>query len=422
MQEVTIEQFNSFVDTDSYEVWDEERLCWCSFDESCYIKEAGGFPHPAEAGEEIMLITMQNNQTKKFYTWGRKPFHLEEARKYKNEFDIDKVELEYRYFKEEDDMLNDFLFFWKNAQIDAFTGWNSEGFDVIYLHNRILRVLGDDAVNQLSPFRIIRDRTVPQGENEYVTYDFLGCAHLDYLQLYKKFTYITRESYKLDHIGEVELNIKKLDMGCSYREAYKDEHWHRYVLYNLRDVEIVDKLEDKLGLIALAYTIAYDAKCLVNDVFSPVRTWDCMMYRFMLEKNIIISQKKHVKSWAIEGAFVKDPVAGQYKWVASVDAASLYPTIIMQYNMSPETLVDVPMRNVTVDGLLANEYDLTDLVDKKWGMTANGQYFRNDIEGLFPEIVAKQFNDRKFYKKIMQKHESELELIKAEMKRRGIEH
>jgi DNA polymerase elongation subunit (family B) len=381
---------------------------------------SSGFPHPAEAAERLQLITMLNNQTKKYITWGLKPFDVTDAMQHKEDFDISAIDFEYRYFKEESDMLSDLIFWWKNAQIDCLTDWNGESFDIPYIVNRINRVLGEDMTNQLSPFRIVKDRTIAQGDREFITYDLLGIAHLDYLQLYKKFTYTTRESYKLDHIGDVELGIKKIDMGCTFKESYNDENWLKFVLYNLRDCEIVDKLEDKLGLIQLAYTVAYDAKCLPNDVFGAVKTWDCMMYRFMFEKNIIVPQKKSVKSWNIAGAYVKEPVPGQYKWIASFDAASLYPTIIMQYNMSPETLVDEPMRKVTVNGLLEKEYDLSDLSEKNYGMTANGQYFRNAVDGLFPEIVAKQFADRKMYKKLMQKSEAELELVKAEMKKRGI--
>ena len=381
------------------------------------------FPEPAIADERLLLITMLDNRTKKYWTWGLKPFNYENALKIESDFDISKIDYEYRYFPDEADMLKDFLFWWKNAQIDCLTNWNGESFDVPYLVNRISNVLGDDAVLQLSPFRIVRDRTVPVGQNEeFITYDLQGIAHLDYLQLYKKFgTYSAKESYKLDFIGQEELGIRKIELEGSFRDSYQDAVFDRFVVYNWRDCDIVDRLEDKMALIQLAYTIAYDAKCLPNDVFSPVKTWDCMMYRFMLEKNIIVPQKKHVKKWQIEGAFVKEPVPGQYKWIASVDAASLYPTIIMQYNMSPETMLNIPMRQVTVDGLLNKEYDLSDLKDKKYGMTANGQYFRNDVEGLFPEIVSKQFADRKMYKKKMQVAEAELELVKAEMKKRGLE-
>lgn len=380
--------------------------------------ELGGFPHPAEAAEEILLITMLNNKTKQYITWGRKKFCIEKAPKVKD-FDPSKINLEYRYFNEEADMLNDFLYWWKNTQIDCLTGWNTEGFDIPYLYNRTLRVLGEDTASDFSPFCMVKPRNVRVADSEFVTYDFMGMSLLDYLQLYRKFTYTTRESYKLDHIGDVELGIKKVDLGFSFRESYQDENWDTFVIYNIRDVEIVDKLEDKLGLIQLAYTIAYDAKCLPNDVFGAVKTWDCMMYRFMLEKNIIVPQKKNVKSWSIVGAYVKEPKPGQYDWIASFDAASLYPTLIMQYNMSPETVVNAPMLPVNVDGLLKKEYDLSRLVDEYCGMAANGQLFRNDVKGLFPEIVSKQFSDRKMYKKQMQKAEASYEHLKAEKKARS---
>lgn len=383
--------------------------------------ELGGFPHPMEAAEEMLLITMLNNKTKEYFSWGRKPFRKENVRNLDIDFDIDNIKLDYRYFADEAELLTDFLYWWRNTQIDCLTDWNGEGFDVPYLVNRITRVLGSDAVESLSPFKKVSDRNVLQNGKDVTIYELHGIAHIDYLPLYKKFgSYNAKESYKLDFIGQEELGIRKIDMGCTFKESYQDERWDLFVTYNLRDCEIVDKLEDKMGLLQLAYTIAYDAKCLPNDVFSPVKTWDCMMYRFMLEKNIIISQKKRVRSWAIEGAYVKEPRPGQYKWIASFDAASLYPTIIMQYNMSPETLVELPMRQVNVDGMLKKSYDLSDLKENNYGMAANGQMFRNDIEGLFPEIVAKQFGDRKMYKKKMQHAESELEMIKAEMKKRGL--
>ncbi len=380
-----------------------------------------GFPHPMEAAEEIILITMLNNQTKEYISWGRKPFSVEKASKLDIDFDVTKINLDYRYFSDEAELLNDFLYWWRNTQIDCLTDWNGDGFDIPYIINRITRILGGDSVTLLSPFKKVSDRTMTMNGKDVTIYEIHGIAHIDYLPLYKKFgSYNSKESYKLDFIGQEELGVRKIDMGCTFKESYQDDMWDSFVCYNLRDCEIVDKLEDKMGLIQLAYTIAYDAKCLPNDVFSPVKTWDCMMYRFMLEKNIIISQKKKVRSWAIEGAYVKEPKPGQYKWISSFDAASLYPTIIMQYNMSPETLVDIPMKQVTVDGLIAKSYDLSDLIVNNYGMAANGQMFRNDVEGLFPEIVAKQFGDRKMYKKKMQHAETELELIKAEMKKRGI--
>jgi DNA polymerase elongation subunit (family B) len=408
---------------EDYEVWDEETNEWKSYEKSCYVKVVGGFPEPSKAEEAILLITLQNNQTKEFITWSKKRFDINEARALKEEtgFDIDAIQLDFRHFPDECDMLRDFLLWWRNAKIDCLTDWNGDGFDIPYIVNRITKLLGADAALQLSPFRKVKERTVEMGERSFITYDLLGIAHLDYLQLYKKFgSYNAKESYKLDFIANEELGVKKLDMGCSFKDSYKDENYSKFILYNLRDVELVDKLEDKMGLIQLAYTIAYDAKCLPNDVFGAVKTWDCMMYRFMLEKKIVIPQKKHVESRHIEGAYVKEPKPGFYEWIASVDAASLYPTIIMQYNMSPETLVEIPMRKLTVDGLLNNEYDFSDLKSMNYGIAANGQCFDNSTPGLFPEIVDKQFSDRKKYKKMMKEAETQLELVKSEMKKRGL--
>lgn len=410
---LTIADYHLLENKSSYTVYDTFINEWEKFEKSCFDKETSGFPHPAEAAERIQLVTMLNNNTKEYITWGLKKFDRKAAEQLDTDFDLSSINLDYRYFKTEEELLRNLLFWWKNTQIDGLTGWNLDLFDVPYLYNRIKNVLSEEAALSLSPFRSIKERVIKLGKREAITYDFEGIATLDYLPTYKKFVNKPRESYKLDFIGGVELKINKIDMGCTFKESYQDARWPLFVVYNLRDCDIVDRLEDKLGLIRLVYQMAYDAKCLPNDVYGAVRTWDCLIYRSLLEKNIVVPQKESVEGWSIEGAYVKAPITGFHHWIASFDAESLYPTIMMQYNMSPETIVNVDMFSVDVDGLLEAKYGLEFLKAKNYCMAANGQFFRTDVPGLFPEIIKIQFATRKKFKRMMKDAESSLELLKA---------
>jgi DNA polymerase elongation subunit (family B) len=264
------------------------------------------------------------------------------------------------------------------AQPDIVTGWNTQIFDLPYLMVRIRRVLGEERVKDLSPWRIVNDRTIKMNGREHLTADIFGLSNLDYFDLYKKFTYQTQESYKLDYIAQVELGKQKLEMQYETFKEFYTEDWQRFVEYNVIDVELVDQLEDKMKLIELIITMAYDAKCNFTDIFSAVRTWDCILYNHLSDKNIVVHQKKDrtSESRTIEGAYVMEPTPGKYDWVVSFDAASLYPSIIMQYNMSPETMVDGVTADCSVDTLLDEETNYkTWLENKNLAMSANGYCF-----------------------------------------------
>ena len=178
-----------------------------------------------------------------------------------------------------------------------------------------------------------------------------GITVIDYLDLYKKFTYTNQESYRLDHIAFVELGQRKLDH--SEFDTFKDFYtgnWQKFIEYNIIDVELVDRLEDKMKLIELALTMAYDAKVNYNDVFFQVRTWDAIIYNYLKRKNIVIPPKERSeKDSQYAGAYVKEPIPGKYDWVVSFDLNSLYPHLIMQYNISPETLLEERHPSATVD-------------------------------------------------------------------------
>tara|TARA_Y100000385_G_scaffold269797_1_gene308212 strand:- start:41 stop:1831 length:1791 start_codon:yes stop_codon:yes gene_type:complete len=239
-------------------------------------------------------------------------------------------------------------------------------------------------------------------------FEITGVAQLDYLDLYKKFTYVTRESYKLDFIAETELGKNKLESGYDTFKEFYDNDWNRFVEYNIIDTVIVDELEDKMQLIQLALTMAYDAKCNFGDVFSPVRIWDSLIYNYLWERKIVVGQGGGRKDRQIEGAFVQEPKPGSYEWVASFDATSLYPSIIMQYNMSPETIVPGFDFEVSVDDQL-DRYKLDKLVEKNYAMAGNGSCYTRDKKGFMPELVQTFFNDRLKYKKLMQESQKKFQ-------------
>jgi DNA polymerase elongation subunit (family B) len=203
----------------------------------------------------------------------------------------------------------------------------------------------------------------------------------------------------LDHIANVELGQKKLDHSefNTFKDFYT-QGWQKFVEYNIIDVELVDRLEDKMKLIELAIVMAYDAKANYADVFSQVRMWDTIIYNYLKKRNIVIPPKERSdKTEKYAGAYVKEPIPGKYDWVVSFDLNSLYPHLIMQYNISPETLVDARHPTVTVDRILSED----EVIEGEYAVCANGAQYRKDVRGFLPELMEKIYEDRTIYKKKM---------------------
>jgi len=360
-----------------------------------------GFPDTENPIEEVLLITIVDNQTKEIFTWGSGEWKPGEETK-----DLD---VNYTYCSDEMDLLQNFMTWWANDYPDVITGWNLELFDMPYLVGRIDRIFGDSAKNTLSPYNMTRKKTVRGHNRELLKTDIKGIIQLDYMDLYKKFTYTFQESYRLDYIAQVELGKKKLESGFeTFREFYEND-WNRFIDYNIIDTVLVDELDDKMKFLELIITMGYDCKCNYNDIFSSVRTWDCLLYNHLLQKNIMLPQKKENFSEGFPGGYVQEPKTGKYKWVVSVDATSLYPSIIMQHNLSPEMLAQnhKPI-DCTVDSVLERKHKLK-LKDANLSMAANGYLFRKDKQGFMAEITQKFFDDRQRYKKLMKEAEQEYE-------------
>jgi DNA polymerase elongation subunit (family B) len=353
------------------------------------VASENGFPDTESCSEEILTITIQDYTTKKIITWGVKPFNNKQEN------------VTYIECSSEHNLLSRFIDYWDANIPEVITGWNIQFYDVPYICGRLNKVVSEKQMKRFSPWGLItRNEIFIKGRKE-ICYDVGGITQLDYLDLYKKFTYTNQESYRLDHIAEVELGQKKLDH--SEFDTFKDFYtkgWQKFVEYNIVDVELVDRLEDKMKLIELAITMAYDAKVNFADVFSQVRMWDSIIYNYLKKRNIVIPPKvKTEKDEKYAGAYVKEPIPGKYDWVVSFDLNSLYPHLIMQYNISPETLLEERHPTVNVDKILTKKINFEDCKDK--AVCANGAMYRKDVRGFLPELMEKIYNERVIFKKKM---------------------
>jgi DNA polymerase elongation subunit (family B) len=350
------------------------------------VKCENGFPNVEEAAEEMLSITIKDMVTKKFVSWVTR------------EFDAP-PNVEMKVFWTEQEMLQDFLTWWAQNTPDILTGWNVNLYDMPYIARRINRILGEKWMKSLSPWNRANEREVyVQGRKNYA-YDISGVNILDYLDLYRKFTYSNQESYRLDHIAFVELGQRKVDH--SEYENFKDFYtsdWQKFMLYNIQDVELIDRLEDKMKLLELAITMSYDAKVNFEDVYSQVRMWDTMIYNYLTDRNVVVPPRRvERKDEKYAGAYVKEPKAGCYDWVVSFDLNSLYPHLIMQYNISPETLIESRHPSATVDKILEGKLDISG----EYCVCANGAQYRKDIHGFLPEMMQTIYDERTIYKKKM---------------------
>ena len=342
-----------------------------------------GFPSVDEAAEEMLSITIKDMVTKQFYCWAVREFEAPEG-------------VEQFVYDNERQMLMNFMEWWVQNTPDILTGWNVNLYDVPYIARRLNRVLGEKWMRSLSPWNRTNEREVyVQGRRNYA-YDVSGINILDYLDLYRKFTYSNQESYRLDHIAFVELGQRKVDH--SEYENFKDFYtsdWQKFIEYNIQDVELIDRLEDKMKLLDLAITMSYDAKVNFEDVYSQVRMWDTMIYNYLTDRKVVVPPKKGAKKDdKYAGAYVKEPKPGCYDWVVSFDLNSLYPHLIMQYNISPETLRETRHPSASVERILNQEIEF----NEDYATCANGAQYRKDIHGFLPEMMQTIYDERKIFK------------------------
>jgi len=373
--------------------WDINKIRILTIDIEC--ESENGFPDPNLAEEPLISITVKDNITKRILVFGM------------GNFVNDREDVDYIKLATERDMIAKFTEYWNFYKPDVITGWNVKFFDIPYLMNRFKHLMGEEYISQFSPWGIVNESTaLGLGYNRKENYyDLLGIATLDYLDLYRKHTFVRRESYKLDYIGEVEVGETKNENPYdTFKEFYSNDY-QRFIEYNIQDVELVDKLEDKMKLIELHLTMAYEAKVNYQDVFGQVRMWDSIIFNHLKEKNVVVpAVVESKKSDGYEGAYVKDPVVGFHDWICSFDLNSLYPHLIMQYNISPETMVGFDPGKVNVVDMLNEKTDLSNLDGRT--ITPNGAQFRIDKQGFLPELMNKLYKERVIYKDKMLKAKS----------------
>jgi len=353
------------------------------------VASENGFPDVESAAEEILCITTKNLSTKEINIWTIREFHT------------DRKDCTVHNCKDEVEMLKFFIGHWVQNTPDVISGWNVKFYDIPYICRRVDRVLSEKWVKSLSPWSRVTEReTYVQGRRQ-ISYDILGIAVLDYIDLYRKFTYTNQESYALNHIAMVELGEQKIDHSEyeNFKEFYTKD-WNKFVEYNIKDVELVQRLDEKMKLLELVFTLAYDAKVNFEDVYSQVKTWDTIIFNYLKKSNLVVPPKKeNKKDSQYAGAYVKEPIPGFYDWVVNFDLNSLYPHLIMQYNISPETLLEKRFSGASVDKFLTREIDTSDLS----GVTvcANGAMYDTTRQGFLPKLMEKIYEDRTIFKKKM---------------------
>lgn len=348
-----------------------------------------GFPDIEKADKEIVAISLSRKNEK--VVFGMKDFVTKDEN------------IHYIKCKDEWHLLQNFLKVWQSGRYmpDILTGWNIEFFDMPYLVNRIKGILGDHEAKKLSPWGILDERTIEIRGRENKTYVPAGITILDYLHLYRKFSFKNQESYKLDHIAEEELGERKVDYhaeGYTSLDDLYQRNYQRFIEYNIHDVVLVDRLEERLGFIQMVITFAYDAKVNFADTLTTVRPWDVIIHNYLLDRAIVIPQMKRGSGYDnLVGGYVKEPKLGMSKWVVSFDLNSLYPHLIMQYNISPEMIVRReemwPRLESIIDGYAV-------MVDG-YANAANGVLFSKQKQGFLPGLMEKMYNDRVAYKQNM---------------------
>jgi len=380
--------------------WDISKLLIHTIDIEVASDE--GFPDIRLANSPITALTVYHSINDTYYVFGM------------GEYTANDPEKTIKYFRSdnEEEMMHLFLEWWKDNIPHIVTGWNCKFFDIPYIINR-MKFLDID-FKKLSPINRVYDKNTIVAGYDNMWYQIIGVSTLDYLDLYKRNSYKVRESYRLDYIGQVELGMGKVtDEQLQGYDLYKTDY-QKFIEYNIKDVEIVKKLDDKMKLLSLIITIAYESKINFEDVFSPIKTWEAVIYNFLKKQKIAIPKKKsYVEDRIIEGGYVKDPHIGLHKWVVSFDLNSLYPHLIQQYNISPETLYEdvvcADSKNIGVDGLLDKKLDTGYLKSKNLTLTPNGVHFTKDKQGFLPQLMKSMYDDRVIYKRKLLEEQQRLE-------------
>jgi len=375
------------------------------------VEVTDGFPDPMKASNKITSISLYDEITKTYFA-----YVLDEKKQLQNYTKDDKI---VEFFTTEYELLTSFFRKYSEIQPTILSGWNSDSFDVPYLYNRAVRVLGKDVATMLSPINQIY-------YSEYKKkYTIAGVNQLDYLHLYRKFSPIQQSSYRLDYIGEVEVGLKKIDYEGTLNDLYEKD-LKKFVKYNIRDVQILVELDEKLDFIDIARGIAHIGHIPYEDVFMSSRYLEGAILVY-LKKLGVVAPNKPPRPKKLEdkfaGAYVQDPQRGRHEWVFDLDITSMYPSVIRSLNISPETKIGKVEEWKAEDFIKTNHkqtYELKNSRGKKVGkltetelkdyldsqtisIASNGVMYRTDKQGLIPALLSKWFNERVEMRKLVRK-------------------
>lgn len=401
--------------------WDYSKIRICIIDiEVDSNPDTGGFASPQNPFQPITSIAVKFVGEERYYLFGYHEF-------------IAPSNVKYIRCKDEYTLCKNFIEMWSLNHPDIVSGWNTSGFDIPYLINRLYKIVGMSETKKLSPWGIIQEKNIKKFNEKFgkyeenSTYNIIGVSSLDYIDLYKKYQPggSSQESYKLDNIANVEIGENKIEFDGSLHKLYT-ENKQKFYEYNIKDVELVEKIDEKCKLFYLILTLAYYTKTNFEDPFHQTRLGDALCYNNLKKKNIQVPNTNENEYAEYAGGYVKPPLLGLYSWVSTVDATSLYPSTINGFNISPETLVkpqnltsdmkEILSNHISVDTLLNKNVDLSKLKENNVCLTPNGQFFRTDIRGFIPDIVEDLFLKRKEYKNSMLQYQQELEELKGQNK------
>ena len=362
------------------------------------VFSADGFPSPEDAAHPITAICMRED-TGTYWVWGC------------GDYTTTREDVLYIKCDNEVDLVRKFVRRMEEYAPNVITGWNTRFFDIPYLHNRMVKLFGDDTLaKRMSPWGLIKERNITINGKQNQEYIINGIEQLDYLEVFKKFTYNTlgqQESYRLDHISHVVLGERKL----SYEEhgnlhTLYEQDYQKFIDYNVKDVELVHNLDVKLDLLDLIFTMAYKAGVNYNDTLGTTAIWDTIIYRLLNNQKIAVPKKVEKPKTPYPGGYVKEPQVGSHDWVTSFDLNSLYPNIIVQYNMSPETVMDGFQNGVSVDKFLDGSVNIG---QQGYSVAPTGIRFTHDREGVIPTVIKQYYTERRIIKKEMLKSQQEMQ-------------
>jgi DNA polymerase elongation subunit (family B) len=489
--------------------FDENLINLFNFDIETDISD--GYPDMERCDKPITSIALKYRKSDKYVLLGQKHYD-----RHKTLTDIDPKNIVYERFDNEKDLLRRFVEIWCSNYPEVVTGWNVVYFDIWYTLTRIATIFGENTLKRMSPWGIIKKTSKEIYGKKNSTYDIAGISLVDYMDAFKKFGYKygTQESYKLDHIAHVVLGESKLsyerfgtkidthrfitdgaknvkipddvpddeldekellvrkrdsllvelkkspddlnrkEMYQKYVKLADDAYYHFGLDYNLKDTRIVEMLEDETSMLSLVFAVAYRGGSNFKDAFGTVGIWDTTLYRKIRLEGMVPPIKKTSGNESSDyvGGYVKDPQVGLHEWVVSFDLNSLYPNLMINFNMSPDTIVgndfDVVQKYMLqkasdsdIIRYLNSKQFLEDfmtfnsnvvladevptmlkraLVDTNVCITANKTVFMRDKQGIIPSIIDEYYTERKHIKTKMLSVESEMELVKEELKRRNM--